>query len=133
MLIGLSILFGLSILPGLFMLPGQNRHLVDLPEAVHTQAVRITAADVIQGFPAQDEMDTITFQDIIVPAFKFAMAMGTNFNHRNCFSPNNITYVDLAACDADGGPMKCDRTGCLFTEGYKICVALAGLLTCPGS
>ncbi len=65
-------------------------------------------------------MDTITFQDIIVPAFKFAMALGTSFRHRNCFTPNNITYVDLAADDADGGPMKRARTGCLFTEGYKI-------------
>jgi hypothetical protein len=51
-------------------------------------------------------MDTITFQNVVVPAFKFAMAMGTSFRHRNCFSPNNITSVDLAAGDGVGGPMK---------------------------
>lgn len=69
------------------------RHQIDLVKAVHTQAIRITAADETHGFLTQDDMDTITFQDIIVPAFKLALAMGTNFRHRNCFTPNNITSV----------------------------------------
>ncbi len=79
-------------------------------------------------------MGTITFQDIIVPAFKFALAMGTGFRHRNCFTPNNITS---GSCSKNGGvesgPMKQDKTNYLFSEGYKICVSMAGLLTYPGS
>ena len=84
----------------------QSRHEADLTEAVRTEAIRITAADIVQGYLTQDDMDAITFQDIVVPAFKFTLAMGTNFSHRNCFTPNNITSVDLAADDEAGGPMK---------------------------
>ncbi len=58
MLIGLSLLPGLSMVPNLLILLGsrspggvrllgQNRYPVDLLEAIHTQAVRITAADVV--------------------------------------------------------------------------------------
>jgi len=91
---------------GLFRLGDQIRHPVDFLKAVHTQTICITAADVFQGLSAQDDMNAITFHDVVVPAFKFAMAMGTNFRHRNCFTPNIITFVDLAADDEVGGPMK---------------------------
>jgi len=44
-----------------------------------------------------------------------------------------ILLQDFAAWDADGEPMKRDMTNYLFSEGYKICVSMAGLLTYPGS
>jgi hypothetical protein len=71
--------------------PGVSQYLVDLPQAIDAKAIRITLADVPVSFLTENYMDAITFQDIIVPAFKFAMAMGTNFRHCNCFTPNNIT------------------------------------------
>jgi hypothetical protein len=111
---GFSILTRLSILFGLFRLPGQIRHPVDLLQAIHTQAIAVAVADKGQDLSTQNDMDTITFQDIIVPAFKFAMAMGTGFRHRNCFTPNNITSVDFAAGDVSGEPKKQVNTGLPF-------------------
>jgi hypothetical protein len=106
MLLGLRPGLSLTRLAGPFRLGDQIRHPIDFLKAVHTQAIYITAADVFQGLPAQDDMNAITFHDVVVPAFKFAMAMGTNFRHRNCFTPNIITSVDLAADDEVDGPMK---------------------------
>jgi hypothetical protein len=82
---------GIGSPPGLAMVPDQRRTPVDLFQAVHTQAICIVVANVVQGLRAQDDVDTITFQDMVVPAFKFAMATGTGFRHRNCFTPNIIT------------------------------------------
>ena len=39
----------------------------------------------------------------------------------------------FAAGDAVGESMKWEMTNYLFSEGYKICVSQAGLLTYPGS
>ncbi len=60
-------------------------------KAVHAQAIRIPAAYEVKCFFSQDNIHTITFHHIVIPAFEIALAMGTNFRHRNCFTPNNIT------------------------------------------
>jgi hypothetical protein len=44
-----------------------------------------------------------------------------------------ILLQDFAAGDTVGEPMKWDMTNYLFSEGDKICVSQAGLLTYPGS
>jgi hypothetical protein len=44
-----------------------------------------------------------------------------------------ILLQNFAAGDAEGEPVKWDMTNYLFSEGYKICVSMAGLLTYPGS
>ncbi len=101
-------------------------------KAVHTQAIRIPAAYEVKCFFGQDNIHTITFYDIVIPAFEIALAMGTNFRHCNCFTPNNITSGSCSGgCGRRVNEMGYDKN--LFSEGCKICVSQAGLLTYPGS